>query len=576
MGLAFAQATPPALVNYQGVLRDASDDPLDGTYDMRFLFFNDDTAGDEIIADEHLLGNGVTVTAGLFNVKLGGGSLADGSGPGLYRSLREVFRDYDEVWLEVRIKEPVGGGWETLTPRIQILSAGYALNANHLDGHAADYFLDTSSTSQHKAGSLTIDASSGSGYGIEVQGPGAAAYFHDSDASGAAHLGYEDVGVYASGSWGGGHFYDSDSSGYCYLAQENIGVEGYGSEMGGYFADTDGSAYAQVGSGSSGIAAYGTVTGGYFEDTDQSAYAWAGSGDVGLKGYGNVRGGYFKDLDDTGFANVADGNRGIEAYGTASGGYFEDTDSSGYAYVGVGDRGVQGYGSVAGGTFNSVGIGTDTPDRELHVVGNMLIERGAGHSPFIWLKATGGGYPRIDFNNDGNPVYDMQIVLESDDTLGIRRGAGGWGRLQVGVLEILGGADIAEPFPVRGGETLRPGAVVVIDPSHPGRLAISEESYDRRVAGVVSGAGGIRPGATLAHGPAGDDQAYVALTGRAYCLATAAHGPIRPGDLLTTSDVPGHAMRAADAGRSQGAILGKAMSALDAGEGLVLALVNLQ
>ena len=92
----------------------------------------------------------------------------------------------------------------------------------------------------------------------------------------------------------------------------------------------------------------------------------------------------------------------------------------------------------------------------------------------------------------------------------------------------------------------------------------------------MSGAGGIRPGATLAHEPVGDDHKQVALTGRAYCLATAANGPIRPGDLLTTSDVPGHAMKAADAGRSQGAILGKAMSSLDDGEGLVLALVNLQ
>jgi hypothetical protein len=547
VGLAFAQATPPALVNYQGVLRDVSDDPLDGTYDMRFFFFSDDTAGDEIFIDEHLLGAGVTVTGGLFSVKLGGGSPADGSGPGLYRSLREVFRDYGDVWLEVRIKEPVGGMWETLTPRIQVLSAGYALNANHLDGYPADHFLDTSSSPQSKVGPLTIDASSGSGYGIEAQGPDAGAYFHDSNASGAVVLGLEDAGVYATGSWGGGHFYDWDSSGYCFLAHGDYGLEAYGSEMGGYFADTDDSGNAKVGFGNSGIAAYGTVTGGYFEDTDQSGYAWAGKGDTGMLGYGNN-----------------------------AGGYFEDTDSSGYAYVGRGDRGIQAYGSVAGGTFNSVGIGTDTPDRELHVVGNVLLERSAGHSPSIWLKATGGGWPRIEFSNDANPVYDIQMILEDDQTLGIRKGAGGWGRLQVGVLEILGGADIAEPFPVREGETLPPGAVVIIDPSHPGRLAISEESYDRRVAGVVSGAGGIRPGATLTNEPVGDDQTHVALTGRAYCLATAANGPIRPGDLLTTSDVPGHAMKAVDAMRSQGAILGKAMSALDDGEGLVLALVNLQ
>jgi hypothetical protein len=53
-------------------------------------------------------------------------------------------------------------------------------------------------------------------------------------------------------------------------------------------------------------------------------------------------------------------------------------------------------------------------------------------------------------------------------------------------------------------------------------------------------------------------------------------GRIRPGDLLTTSDHAGLAMRAGDPARANGAILGKAMSSLDAGTGLVLVLVNLQ
>ena len=68
----------------------------------------------------------------------------------------------------------------------------------------------------------------------------------------------------------------------------------------------------------------------------------------------------------------------------------------------------------------------------------------------------------------------------------------------------------------------------------------------------------------------------VALTGRVYCRATAANGPIAPGDLLTTSDVPGHAMRVDDPTRAQGAIIGKAMGSLEKGEGLVLVMVGLQ
>ena len=68
----------------------------------------------------------------------------------------------------------------------------------------------------------------------------------------------------------------------------------------------------------------------------------------------------------------------------------------------------------------------------------------------------------------------------------------------------------------------------------------------------------------------------VALTGRVYCWTDASAGSVRPGDLLTTSDIPGHAMKVSDYRRAQGAILGKAMSSLESGKGLVLVLVTLQ
>jgi len=60
-------------------------------------------------------------------------------------------------------------------------------------------------------------------------------------------------------------------------------------------------------------------------------------------------------------------------------------------------------------------------------------------------------------------------------------------------------------------------------------------------------------------------------------MCDASSGAIEPGDLLTTSARPGHAMRVDDHARAVGAILGKAMSPLDDGErGLVLVLVSLQ
>lgn len=153
------------------------------------------------------------------------------------------------------------------------------------------------------------------------------------------------------------------------------------------------------------------------------------------------------------------------------------------------------------------------------------------------------------------------------------------GVTNVRTLRIHGGADLSERFDVRPGSAgdVVPGMVVSIDPEEPGVLAVSDAAYDRAVAGVVAGAGGIQPGLLLSQeGTRADGAHPVALTGRVYALADASGGPIRPGDLLTTSGTPGHAMRVGEPERAQGAVLGKAMSALDEGTGTVLVLVNLQ
>jgi hypothetical protein len=98
------------------------------------------------------------------------------------------------------------------------------------------------------------------------------------------------------------------------------------------------------------------------------------------------------------------------------------------------------------------------------------------------------------------------------------------------------------------------------------------------VAGVISGANDLAPGMVMkaegaSHG-AGDHP--VALSGRVWCKVDASFGSVRPGDLLTTSPRAGHAMLAADPTRRSGAVIGKAMTSLEAGRGLVLVLVNLQ
>jgi len=154
----------------------------------------------------------------------------------------------------------------------------------------------------------------------------------------------------------------------------------------------------------------------------------------------------------------------------------------------------------------------------------------------------------------------------------------GIGRITTPVLEITGGSDLSEQFDIGHSSVLsRPGMVVSIDPDHPGELRLSGESYDRKVAGVISGAGGVNTGMLMGqHGTVADGGHPVALAGRVYVWADASAGPIEPGDLLTTAKRPGHAMKVTDHDLATGAILGKAMTGLKEGQGLILTLVTLQ
>ncbi len=161
----------------------------------------------------------------------------------------------------------------------------------------------------------------------------------------------------------------------------------------------------------------------------------------------------------------------------------------------------------------------------------------------------------------------------------IGQGSGGTGRLVTPVLQITGGSDLAEGFDVApvAGAVPTAGMLVCIDPTRPGKLVLSSKAYDRTIAGVISGANGVRTGMVMGQeGSVANGTYPVALTGRVYVFVDSTGGAIEPGDLLTTSDVPGHAMKATDESRCHGAVIGKAMTALDADQrGMVLVLVNL-
>jgi hypothetical protein len=139
---------------------------------------------------------------------------------------------------------------------------------------------------------------------------------------------------------------------------------------------------------------------------------------------------------------------------------------------------------------------------------------------------------------------------------------------------ILRNGDAAEDFDIDETDTVDPGTVVVI--GDDARLHECRQSYDKRVAGVIAGAGDSRPGLLLGRKVSMRRRLPVALLGRVCCKADAQYGRIELGDLLTTSPTTGHAMKASDSARAFGAVLGKAMGPLEEGQGLVPVLVALQ
>ena len=183
-----------------------------------------------------------------------------------------------------------------------------------------------------------------------------------------------------------------------------------------------------------------------------------------------------------------------------------------------------------------------------HKAGGITI-RGARNGPVISVSGEDG---RITFRNSG---LDRTLVIDGE----------------TGDI-VFGGADCAEDFEVVGDPA--PGSVMCL--VDDGSLNCCSISYDKRVAGVISGAGEWQPALRLDHHGNRPRRAPIALVGKVYCLADADFEPIHVGDLLTTSSTEGHARRATNAAQSFGAVLGKSLSSLSAGRGLIPVLVALQ
>jgi len=148
------------------------------------------------------------------------------------------------------------------------------------------------------------------------------------------------------------------------------------------------------------------------------------------------------------------------------------------------------------------------------------------------------------------------------------------GDVSVGKDIVLTGADCAEDFDVSSAHDAEPGTVMTV--GEGGILQECRKAYDKRAAGVISGAGEYRPGIVLDKQTSRNSRRPIALLGKVYCKVDADYGAVEVGDLLTTSPTLGHAMRAADPSKAFGSVIGKALRSLERGKGLIPILIGLQ
>lgn len=196
------------------------------------------------------------------------------------------------------------------------------------------------------------------------------------------------------------------------------------------------------------------------------------------------------------------------------------------------------------GSTGNVGIGVSSPSAKLQVNGNVKIN---------YIEPTGG-----DMGVYWNPVNK---ALQASQPF-----------------------DVAEYFDAS--EEVEAGDVLVVDSTDNLKVRKSRGPYEKGVVGIASTLPAVLFEESQLH--LAPQQAFikgtkppVALAGRIPCKVSLENGPIERGDLLTSSSIPGHAMKATDRDKAFGTIMGKALTPFNSGPngettGTVLVIVTLQ
>lgn len=291
----------------------------------------------------------------------------------------------------------------------------------------------------------------------------------------------------------------------------------------------------------------------------------AGNGVIGYSDHGR---GVWGHSNDNGGGVLGESVKGLGVHGRSQEGFGVLGESVGAGVVGKSAtwHGVAGFSESSTGGFGvygeAVGPGVVGVSKTWHGV--------AGKTS----SSTGGAGVIGEHEGSGPGVLATSKLGVGLHATGGRLAAFFDGDVEVTGDIRLSNADCAEDFDVCSNVQVEPGTVMVV--GSDSALEPSTFAYDKRVAGVVSGAGHYKPAIVLDKQPSPNNREPIALVGKVFCKVDAHFGAITTGDLLTTSPTPGHAMKAQDPARAFGAVIGKALKPCAEGQGLIPILVALQ
>ena len=500
----------PMAFSYQGRLMDGGV-PANGNYDFIIDLYDNPTVGSPLASCTNV-GTGSLLNQPVQNGLFTFYLFCGGNNSSVFTG--------DERWLEVQVA-PHSTGITTTLPRQPISPVPYAfslypwavISSTATGGSFGSSILNIYNRNTVSTWSA-FHAKSASGNAVRGESAdGNAIYGYTENGYGV--YGYDGGSTQARGY--GGYFYSSNG----------IGVYGYSSA-----SRTWNNEYAPgvYGRSYDGVGVYGV---------SNSSASWM----AGVHGE-NTGGGY--------------GVYGTSNSTSGYGGYFTNYSSDGvalYAY-GTGTARDKATLRVTNGETSGGMAAYLTNNSNYHNA--HFYNNGSGGVLYLQNGGTGA---------DGTGGGDFITALNGDENdAQFRVLTNGEVRSDVGYYTPA--ADFAEMLPAA--QDLNPGDVLII--GQDGKLARSTQPFQTSVMGIYS----TKPGFVGGQPVDGDlpDRVPLAIVGVVPVKVSAENGAIHPGDLLTTSSTPGHAMRADHF--VGGAIIGKALGTLEQGTGVVQMLVTLQ